>query len=250
MASFIWSSRTEDTNGWLKGKEESTIVPSGKATEVRVSLMGRVNFLGVIALLSVMMELGYMGAGVFQISSIIIEKLEWYIPWNYLRGKRGRTLTMSSWRKWLYMLMCLVVLLLMPIWEEPKIMQVHGRQKGGWMGMFRANMEVLVVETGWYLLGRSFAFCMYVWKVAWAHVFLRYKIFRNRKPRVCLKASQWPDIQSPSGLFWLPQYTISCSERLLGCCVPSPHQNQQNALSILAVIVEPMLCISYFACGQ
>ena len=77
--------------------------------------MGGANFLGAIALLSVMMELGYMGGGVFQICSNIIEKLEQSIPGNYLRGKRERTLTISSWRKWLYVLMCLVVVLLMHI---------------------------------------------------------------------------------------------------------------------------------------
>lgn len=36
---------------------------------------------------------------------------------------------------------------------------------------------------------------------------------------------------------------------LLDCCISFPHQSQQNILSTLAIIVDPMLCIRYFTCG-
>lgn len=37
---------------------------------------------------------------------------------------------------------------------------------------------------------------------------------------------------------------------LLDCCISFPHQSQQNILSTLAIIVDPMLCIRYFTCGR
>lgn len=167
MVSFIWSSRTEKTNVWLKREEESTIVPSGKRTEVRGFLMGRNELSGVIALLSVTMELGYKGAGVFQISSNIIVKIERSIPGNYLRGKSGRTLTMSSSRKWLYTLMCSVVVLLMHIWYVAKIMQLHERQKGGWMdGYAYSKYRGVSIETVWCSLFSYFTYFMYAWKLS------------------------------------------------------------------------------------